>query len=450
MIEDKITITNIKSISKLEVCFDFTASNILVLTGKNGLGKTSLIKAFALIEDPTIFQKSSSLNSVKKNSRINFEISGFEKFSYSHNSKLQGLDTKDNLPPSKSIVAELSVPYGKRFQQFSLISKYDNDIRANIASSEYFPADEMISFLKSIYPTDKFNNLKVTSIKKNDFFFILQDNDYYIREDHLSSGEFFLIQLFRLITSKASLVLVDEVDVALDASAQVKLFSAIKPVLEKHQTRLVLISHSLAFMKTVEAGGLYYLEKNKDDFISIEKRSYGYIKSDLYGFRGRDRYILTEDKVLTGFIKYLIKKHIKTFYEYEIIEVGGKPQIKGLVAKNDADQIFGPQEHVLVVVDGDIYNEVSQKWTSNSSLTRSPVSDIEVYIWDNREQLLADVVIKPFKAAKNKKQTAKTYWGKVVASGEKKEDDLYSLIVLHNQQLTDELINILKSHLCSS
>lgn len=66
MIEDKITITNIKSISKLEVCFDFTASNILVLTGKNGLGKTSLIKAFALIEDPTIFQKSSSLNSVKK------------------------------------------------------------------------------------------------------------------------------------------------------------------------------------------------------------------------------------------------------------------------------------------------------------------------------------------------------------------------------------------------
>lgn len=69
MTKDRITLRHIKSLSKLEVCFDFTASNIIVLTGKNGLGKTSLVKSFALIDDPTIFQKSSSLNSVKKIAR---------------------------------------------------------------------------------------------------------------------------------------------------------------------------------------------------------------------------------------------------------------------------------------------------------------------------------------------------------------------------------------------
>lgn len=446
VIEDKVTICNIKSITKLEVIFDFTTSNILVLTGKNGLGKTSLVKSFALIDDPTIFQKSSSLNSVKKTSQITFEINGYEKFSYAHNPTLEALDTKDILPPRKAIVAELSIPYGRRFQQFSLISKYDNEIRTNIASSEYSSAIEMIKFLKNIYSTDKFDKLKVTTIHKHKFYFILQDNDYYIREDHLSSGEFFLIQLFRLISSKASLVLVDEVDVALDASAQVKLFPAIKHLLSKHNTRVVLISHSLAFMSTVEAGGLYYLE-NSSDSISIENRSYGYIKSDLYGFRGKDRYILTEDEALSGFIKYLIKNYIQSFYEYDIIEIGGKPQISSIIAKNDADQIFGSQEHVIVIVDGDIYDEMSAKWSSNSSLVSSPVDDLEAYIWDNKEQLLSDVQIKPFQPAHNNKKTAKTYWGKVISSGKKTRDDLYLLITENNIDETNKLIEIIKTHL---
>ena len=446
VIEDKVTIHNIKSITKLEVSFDFTNSKIVVLTGKNGLGKTSLVKSFALIDDPTIFQKSSSLNSVKKTSQITFEINGFEKFSYAHNPSLEALDTKDKLPPRKAIVAELSIPYGRRFQQFSLISKYDNEIRANIASSEYSSAIEMITFLKSIYSTDKFNDLKVTTIQKRKFYFILQDNDYYIREDHLSSGEFFLIQLFRLINSRASLVLVDEVDVALDASAQVKLFAAIKHLLLKNDTRVVLITHSLAFMSTVEAGGLYYLESSSDS-ITIENRSYGYIKSDLYGFRGKDRYILTEDEALSGFIKYLIKNHIQSFYEYEIIEIGGKPQIKGIIAKNDEDQIFGSQEHVIVIVDGDIYDEMAAKWLSNSSLVSSPVDDLEVYIWENKEQLLSDVWIEPFKSAQNNKKTAKTYWGKVISSGQKTKDDLYLLIKENNENDTNKLIEVLRTHL---
>lgn len=305
----------------------------------------------------------------------------------------------------------------------------------------------MIAFLKSIYSTDKFDNLKVTSVKKNNFYFILLKNDYYIREDHLSSGEFFLIQLFRLITSKASLVIVDEVDIALDASAQVKLFSAIKPLVSKHGTRLVLISHSLAFMSTVDPGGIYYIESTKTGTISIENRSYGYIKSDLYGFRGKERYILTEDEMLSGFIKYLIKNHIQTFYEYEIIEVGGEPQVRNIVAKNDQHQIFGLEKHVLVVVDGDIHHQLSKNWTSKSLLVSSPVDDLEVYIWDNREKLLTDVHLAPFKHAEKKKKTAKTYWGKVISSGQKTEDELYGLIHEHNRDLTTTLLGIIKTHL---
>ena len=133
-----------------------------------------------------------------------------------------------------------------------------------------------------------------------------------------------------MITSGAKLIIIDEVDVALDASAQVHLYNAIKPLLTKHKSRLILVSHSLAFMNTVEEGGLYYLEY-KSSTTTLEQRSFGYIKSDLYGFKGYDRYILTEDSILEGFIEHVIKDKqfsITPYYKYITIRAGGWKQLQ--------------------------------------------------------------------------------------------------------------------------
>ncbi|WP_417359009.1 AAA family ATPase [Gallaecimonas pentaromativorans] len=444
MKNDKIRIENVKSISILNVDFKFSDSNILVVTGKNGIGKTSLVKSFRLIADPLIFQKSSGLNSVKKNSSISFEIDGLSRFSYTYNPKLQALDTRDKIPKKESIIAELSIPYGMRFQQFSLISEHDSEIRANIAASQYERADELIDFLKAVYSSEKFNDLMVTKINKHHFYFTLLDDDFYIREDHFSSGEFFLIQLFRLITSNASLVLVDEVDVALDASAQVRLYTSIKPILNKYQTRLILISHSLAFMNTVQHGELYYLEQ-VGNHATLERRSFGYIKSDLYGFIGKDKYILVEDDVLSGFVNYLIKKHIQTFFEYEIISIGGEPQINSILAKNDKDRIFSDPQNILVIVDKDIIGNIINN--GQSIVHNSPVNDIEVFIFKNRERLLSDITIADFTYAKTIKKTSKTFWKKVISSKKKTIDDLYLIVERENQDMTNELITILRNHL---
>lgn len=117
--------------------------------------------------------------------------------------------------------------------------------------------------------------------------------------------------------------MIDELDVALDAVTQARLYKAIKPLLIKFEARAILISHSLAFMSAVDDGGLYYLEQNTNS-VSLERRSFGYIKSNLYGFEGYDRYILTEDEVLEGFLEYILhSRSITPFYRYKIIGVGG-------------------------------------------------------------------------------------------------------------------------------
>jgi energy-coupling factor transporter ATP-binding protein EcfA2 len=444
VITDRISVSNVKGISSLDVKFTFPKSNIVVVTGKNGVGKTSLVKSFSLIADPRIFEKSAGLNAVGPHSSVEIEVAGFSPFSFVFNKTLNALDTKDMLPPEGAVVAELPIPFGRRFQQFSLISSFDAEIRANIAAGNYEDACELVEFLSEVYGSGKFEDLKSTVAKKYAFYFLLLEADYYVREDHLSSGEFFLIQIYRLITSGAKLVLVDELDVALDAAAQIKLYRAMISILEKYGARLIVISHSLGFMSTVDEGGLYYLEDQSGN-ITLEQRSFGYVKSDLYGFSGKDRYIITEDDVLGGFTNYLIQKHIATFFQYEIIAVGGQPQIDAICGKNDLDRIFSDPENVIVVVDGDLNGKL--KYSGLSEIHYSPVDDIELYIFQNKEALLPNVN-HPVTNANKDKDNSKKYWKRLISSGQKNAEELYELIENNNIKETERLVAILKRHLC--
>lgn len=444
-----VEVKNVKGLKELKVTFDFSERNTIVITGKNGAGKTTLVKAFKLISDPQVFERTSSLSSIRADSSIEFSLDDLSSFSFSYNEKLRVLDTKQKLPSKNLVTSELPIPYGDRFQQFSLVARYDSEIRANIASSDYQEASDLRNFLRMVYPeNERLDHLKSTKVKKHQFYFILQHEDYYIREDHFSSGEFFLIQLYRLITSGAKLIVIDELDISLDASAQIHFFGAIQPLLKEYNSNLIFISHSLALMETVHEGDLYYLEiANKET--TLEQRSFGYIKSDLYGFKGRDRFILTEDETLAGFIEFIIRtQNIVTFFQYEIISIGGQPQIETITKKNDDHEIFGPSHKVIVVVDKDIHGKIN--YTGNTKIYPSPVNDIEVFIWSNRDSFLKDVKIKKFKEAKKDKDTAKTYWKKVISSNQKTKEQLYQIIIDNNKYESNQLIDAIKRHLCLS
>src|ERR1035437_6897235 len=192
---DNISIRNVKNIVKLNVDFKYPDSNVIVITGKNGVGKTTIIKSFNLLVDPNIFSKLSGENAINKSSQVSFTIDGIQPFSFFYNEKLGAFDSKDRLPNENEIISELPIPYGARFQQFSKVAGVDRELRNNIASTDYREADELIGFLSDVYSSRKFSGLKSTKIKNDTFYFILKDDDYYLREDHLSSGEYFLIQL---------------------------------------------------------------------------------------------------------------------------------------------------------------------------------------------------------------------------------------------------------------
>ncbi|WP_369158195.1 AAA family ATPase [Candidatus Thiodiazotropha sp. LNASS1] len=429
MTKDSVSLQSVNNIDNLEIDFDFSATNIIVITGRNGIGKTTIIKSFYLLSDPDIFSKSSGENAVNYASRVSFSLNGIEPFGFYYNARLGAFDTKDALPGEGYIVSELPIPYGARFQHYSSVSKVDAELKFNIASADYKRASNLIAFLSDVYSSNKFDNLKSTKIKNNEYYFILKEDDYYLREDHFSSGEFFLIQLYRLIGSGAKLILVDELDVALDAVAQVNLYSSIKPILQENNSRLIVVSHSLAFMETVDEGCLYYLEK-EDGIISLEVRSFSYIKSDLFGFQGYDRYFLTEDEVLEEFIEFLIRYYsIACHYQHITIGVAGVNQVRMIVEKNDDRKIFADSNKVLCVVDGDVFPELQDSYNGPTRVVCTPVDDLQSYLYLNREALLSDVELPTHNESSNVKRASKQYWKWLLNSKGISAERLYRTIV---------------------
>jgi ABC-type dipeptide/oligopeptide/nickel transport system ATPase subunit len=86
----------------------------------------------------------------------------------------------------------------------------------------------MSAFLKLIYDSNKFDDLNTTNINGVDYYFLFSENGRYIREDHFSTGEYFVINLYRLLNSNNDLIIIDEIDTSLDAAAQVRLIKELR------------------------------------------------------------------------------------------------------------------------------------------------------------------------------------------------------------------------------
>jgi len=376
-----IELNNVQHINNLSIDFDLGRNGLMCIVGKNGIGKTTLIKSIRNVKIADTFSKMAQPGAIKKGSQIVYNYDGVE-YKFEYDESLQDLNSKSVFPIDlkKQIEVELPMPWGQRFNTFQSISSADNDIRTAVMLEEYYTPTELIALLSDVYGDDKFSTLKEVRVGRNSYYIIPLEDDRYVREDHLSSGEFFLISLYRKIKGASRLIVIDEIDISLDAAAQSRLINWLRSFCKNEKVNIIFTTHSMAIMRTMEDEELYYMY-SEDGAIKTKLVSYNYTKSVLFGFSGWDRYILTEDPMLEGYFKFLIATHkIPTFYSFQIIPIGGGDNVTQLLRKNVAEGFFGPGDHVIAILDGDYAGSRNERQKNTYCI---PFSSIEKKVFED-------------------------------------------------------------------
>jgi len=385
-LELTITVNNVQHVKKQQVTFDLSQNKITCITGKNSVGKTTLIRAIRNLVINSTFQETAAPYIFNKESTITYSIDGLESdIEFTYNRFINGVDSKQEIPDElKAMISvELPIPHGERFNHFRRLSGIDEELRAKIAVGEYKRPEELIFFLHRVYGDERFINLKQVDINKTAYYFILRDDGerYYIREDYFSSGEYFVVNLYKHIRQQKKLIVIDEIDISLDASAQVNLVKVLREFCNQYETNIVFTTHSLALMKTLDVDELYYMEQDQgSELITVNSRSYNFVKSIMYGFNGSDKYILTEDECLEDYIKHIIISSGESiFFKFKVIYVAGGTQVVDLMKRNSQDNFLSSNEHVMSVLDGDQAGEKYLNGHDNILLLPFPSIEKEIY-----------------------------------------------------------------------
>jgi energy-coupling factor transporter ATP-binding protein EcfA2 len=332
------------------------------------------------------------------------------------------------------------MPHGMRFNYFRSASEADLDIRRAIALSNYDQPHELINFLTAIYDPIRYSRMVEVTAKGKRYYAIVKDDGTYIREDYLSSGEYFLINLYRTIKGSSQLIVIDEIDISLDAAAQANLAKWLRGFCTKYERKILFTTHSLALMRQLETSELFYVDESQGH-ISINPTSYGYAKARLFGFAGWDRYILTEDEVLLGFIEAIIRRHCsQTFFRYKILFIGGGTQVIGLMKNNEREQFLSSPDKVISILDGD---QINVKYVSHPQVYTIPIDSVEKAIYAESQ---ADSAF-PFMTDRVNFTSAKDFHNYLQQKGIATQNEIFEYLMSRNDVALKEIVGVLRDFL---
>lgn len=433
----KVEIENVQNIKQLEFEVNLNRGKVVCIVGENGVGKTTFIKSIANLLRADIFKTTSSPYIFEDNSKITYLIDEAN-YTWSYNANLQTIDGNNVIPDSvtNNIIGELPLPHGERFGFFQKISNIDKDIREKYITENYSTPNKLVDWYKKIYNSDKFKDLKEVDINGEKYYFLPKENNKYIREDYFSSGEYFILSIYRLIQQQKKLIVIDELDISLDAGAQVHLIKELRGFCKEQLVTLIFTTHSLAIMKMLEDNELFYF-KNDKGACEIKNLSYNHIKSILYQFEGWDKYILTEDQMLVDFIEYLLngckpnKKHI-------VIKIGPATSVVALMKENKKVGFFSKEDNVISVLDGD----EEHKHDDNSSIIYSPLESVEKELSRLYKTNKKDDFFKDAKAPSEPDSKGKDIFN--IMKEKSSQNSIFEFVTKNNKQAVEKFKNILQ------
>lgn len=233
-----------------------------------------------------------------------------------------------------------------------------------------------------IFETDKFSMLRTINLSRgvgNDAF-VLAINPApltYHSEKHFSLGELCVLKLLRFIkdVSNNSMIIVDELELALHPRAQVKILRFLEDQARRKSLTVIFSTHSVTLLKTIDRRKILYLDRQPGGEINVISGCFptyaiGNIASEEEALP--DIVIYVEDifarDILTAFYEKFVDERFADPTERptpKIVPVGGFVEVVSFLERNRS--VLPDRVVQKAILDNDVSTDTLAAWRKNGN-----------------------------------------------------------------------------------
>lgn len=378
-----IDISNLRNITKLQ--FEMPDPGVWLLTAGNGAGKTSLLGCIRRIGQSYAFQLHfpSSLKSLRLDNnaggKVTYTING-ESVEYAYRGERWTPRPRSNANLFGKLGYASVIYIGASAER---ITPRPEDFETNNIRKAN---TKIIEAANKIFETDKFTMLRTINLTpgvSNDAFVLALGNSNphtYHSEKHFSLGELCVLKLLRTIqeTKNNSLLIVDELEMALHPRAQIKLLKYLEDQAKAKSLTVIFSTHSVTLLKSIDRRKIIYLEKQNNGEIKPIVGCYptyalGNIASNEETLP--DIMLYVEDTfardILTAFFEKFSNEKISdptARPAIKIVPVGGFNEVISFLERNRS--VLPDRVKQKAILDGDVKDETLKVLQGNKNYSQ--------------------------------------------------------------------------------
>ena len=384
----RITIKKLKTLN--ELVFEVPKAGLFLLCGANGTGKSSLLACLHRIGFPNAFPDAF------RTSRVSALLDSFSdtEITYSVGARsVKYIYGGQRWVPNPRKNASVLNDFG-----FSSVLH----IGANAARIEPRPEDfkpnrvkDASNFIrahaKTILDSEKFGSLKVVNVKRgmtNAFLLPIQSSvsvipskQLYFSERNFSLGELCVLKLLRSLETcgKGALLLIDEIELALHPTAQVRLLSVLERISDEKKLTVLVATHSVSLINAVERTQLLQLVRNGNDVECVSAPYHGAAIGAVTPTEERHIdcvFAVEDDKAATiarAILASLMEQtplHARA--AVQVIPIGPFDAVMKFVRNSSA--IVAAKTRVFALIDKDVETETLASWHANGNFAQLQLS----------------------------------------------------------------------------
>lgn len=392
-----IEIANLRNIRHLR--YEMPPKGVFLLCGANGAGKSTLLACLLRIGSsnafPAFFRTSNVSSQLDQfdGAEITYTV-GTRTVSYAYRGQRWAPRPRANA----DVLEQFGYP--------SVIYVGANAARIEPRPEEYTPqrvrdvSDDLRGAAVSILGS-RFQNLKQINVRRgigSEAFLLLDQtrtaNDrrhrnHYFSEKNFSLGELCVLKLLRqlLLCPRGSLVLIDELELALHPSAQIALLKFLETFSATKELTVIFSTHSISLIRTARQSQLLLLYSTADGIACIPgvypAHAVGVVASSIDS--APDRAIFVEDEFARLVVEPAVEKLVSSRFGRDlvptvaILPIGGFKNV--IQVLENAPSLLAASTQYFALLDEDVQSEsIAQARQNNNHAFLQQVARVESHL----------------------------------------------------------------------